>query len=99
MLKCVEWYLNKWRFKMLLGQSDKFPLKPNPASALEVAGQIGLPPSAFLFVGDSAEDIKTAEAAGMYSVGAAWGFRGPKELEENGCRTLVQHPLDILLLL
>jgi phosphoglycolate phosphatase len=99
MLKCVEWYLNKWRFKMLLGQSDNFPLKPDPASALEVAGQIGLPPSAFLFVGDSAEDIKTAEAAGMYSVGAAWGFRGPKELEESGCRKLVHHPLDILSLL
>ena len=28
MLKCVEWYLNKWKFKMLLGQSDNFPLKP-----------------------------------------------------------------------
>jgi len=99
MLKCVERYLNKWRFNVLIGQTDNFPLKPDPASALEVAGQIGLPPSAFLFVGDSAEDIKTAEAAGMYSVGAAWGFRGPKELEESGCRTLAYHPLDVLSLL
>lgn len=99
MLKCVQWYLKKWEFNVLIGQSDKFPLKPDPASALEVAGQIGLPPSAFLFIGDSAEDIKTAEAAGMHSVGAAWGFRGPKELEEAGCRALVQHPLDILSLL
>ncbi len=99
MLRCVEWYLNKWNFKALMGQGDNFPLKPDPASALEVAEQIGLPPSAFLFVGDSAVDIQTAEAAGMHSVGAAWGFRGPKELEENGCRTLVHHPLEILSLL
>jgi phosphoglycolate phosphatase len=99
MLRCVDWYLNKWKFKALMGQSDKFPLKPDPASALEVAEQIGLPPSAFLFVGDSAVDIQTAEAAGMHSVGVTWGFRGPEELEENGCRTLVHHPLDILSLL
>ena len=99
MLKCVDWYLNKWTFKALIGQSDNFPLKPDPASALEVVRRIGLPPSAFLFVGDSAEDVKTAQAAGMHPVGAAWGFRGPKELEESGCRTLVDHPMDILALL
>jgi len=99
MLRCVDFYLKKWRFEVLIGQSDNFPLKPDPASALEAARQIGLPPSAFLFIGDSAVDIKTAEAAGMHSVGAVWGFRGAKELEENGCRTLVQHPLDILSLL
>jgi len=64
-----------------------------------VARRMGLAPSAFLFVGDSAVDIKTAEAAGMHSVGAAWGFRGPQELEEAGCRMLVHHPLDILTLL
>ena len=99
MLRYVGSYLKKWKFKALIGQSDNFPLKPDPASALEVARQIGLPPSTFLFVGDSAVDIKTAKAAGMHSVGAAWGFRGPQELEENGCQTLVHHPLDILSLL
>ena len=99
MLRCADFYLKKWKFEILIGQSDNFPLKPDPASALEVARQMGLPPSAFLFVGDSAVDIKTADAAGMYSVGAGWGFRGPQELEENGCRTLVHHPLDILSLL
>jgi phosphoglycolate phosphatase len=99
MLRCVDWYLNKWKFKALMGQSDKFPLKPDPTSALEVAGQIGMPPSAFLFIGDSAVDIQTAKAAGMHSVGVAWGFRGPQELEEVGCRTLVDHPLEILALL
>ena len=99
MLRCVDWYLRKWKFKALMGQSDKFPLKPDPAAALRVAGQIGLSPSAFLFIGDSSVDIQTAEAAGMHSVGVAWGFRGPKELEEAGCKTLVHHPLDILSLL
>lgn len=99
LLRCVDFYLKKWRFEVIIGQSDSFPLKPDPASALEAAGRIGLPPSAFLFIGDSGVDIRTANAAGMHSVGVVWGFRGVKELEENGCRTLVQHPLDILSLL
>ena len=99
MLRCVEWYLKKWKFEIFMGQSDDFPLKPDPASSLEVARQIGLPPPAFLFIGDSAVDIQTAEAAGMHSVGVTWGFRGPQELKEAGCQTLVHHPLDILSLL
>ncbi len=99
MLKCADFYLRKWQFKILMGQRDNFPLKPDPASALEVAKRIGLPPAAFLLVGDSAVDIETAKAAGMHPVGAAWGFRGPQELQESGCHTLVQQPLDILSLL
>lgn len=99
MLKCADFFLKKWKFEILLGQSDHFPLKPDPASALEVARRVGAPPATMLFVGDSAVDIETAEAAGMYSVGAGWGFRGPQELEESGCRALVRHPLDILSLL
>jgi phosphoglycolate phosphatase len=60
---------------------------------------MGLSPETFLFVGDSAVDMKTAIAAGMHAVGVAWGFKGPQELRENGCRTLVDHPLEILPLL
>jgi phosphoglycolate phosphatase len=43
--------------------------------------------------------MQTATAAGMHAVGVAWGFRGPKELSENGCQTLVNRPLEILPLL
>ena len=92
-------YFDECDFKVVMGQNDHFPVKPNPASALDIARQMGLPPSRFLFVGDSAVDMKTATAAGMHSVGVAWGFRGPKELQENGCQTLVNHPLEILPLL
>jgi phosphoglycolate phosphatase-like HAD superfamily hydrolase len=35
----------------------------------------------------------------MHAVGAGWGFRGPQELVHSGCQTLVNHPLEILLLL
>jgi phosphoglycolate phosphatase len=43
--------------------------------------------------------MQTANAAGMHAVGVGWGFRGPEELLQNGCRTLVNRPSEILPLL
>lgn len=95
-VRYVNAYFADHDFKVVMGQNDRFPVKPDPASALDIARQIGVPPSAFLFVGDSIVDVQTAEAANMYSVGVAWGFRGPEELERGGCRTLVADPMEIL---
>lgn len=94
-VRYVKAYFDPWDFEVVMGQNDHFPVKPDPASALDIARQIGLRPSRFLFVGDSAVDMQTAAAAGMHSVGVAWGFKGPQELVESGCRTLVKHPLEI----
>jgi phosphoglycolate phosphatase len=98
-VRYVNAYFDKWDFKVVMGQNDHFPVKPDPASALDIARQIGLAPESFLFVGDSAVDMRTAAAAGMHAVGAGWGFRGPKELLENGCQALVEYPSEILRLL
>ena len=98
-MRYVKAYFNIQDFKIVMGQSDDFPVKPDPASALYIAQQMDLSPSVFLFVGDSVADMQTAAAAGMHAVGVGWGFKGPKELEENGCQTLVRHPRDILHLL
>ena len=95
-MRYVDAYFDRNDFAVVLGQTDDFPTKPDPASALYIAHQMYLSPSTILFVGDSAVDMQTAASAGMYSVGAAWGFKGPRELEDNGCRTLVRHPMEIL---
>lgn len=92
---CVEKLLNQWRFDPIIGQSNRYPKKPAPDSALAIAHDMDIPSSAVLFVGDSGVDMQTAVAAGMLPVGAAWGFRPEKELLENGCRFLARHPLDI----
>lgn len=98
-VRYVKAYFPAVTFLPVMGQNDNFPVKPDPASALEIARQIGLPPSAFLFVGDSVVDVQTAAAAGMHAAGVAWGFRGPKALSDEGCQTLVNHPSEILGLL
>lgn len=97
--RCVNDLLPNCTFEVVLGYRDAVPLKPDPASALEVAKRLNIPPVDFLFLGDSAVDMKTAIAAGMYPVGVLWGFRPIEELQENGAQALIERPLEILNLL
>ena len=97
--QCVEYFLPRWPFQVVMGNRDGVPLKPDPRAALEVAERMGIEPGRFLYLGDSGVDMKTALGAGMYGVGVLWGFRGRAELEETGARAIVSHPREVLELL
>jgi phosphoglycolate phosphatase len=43
--------------------------------------------------------MKTAIAAGMYPVGALWGFRTADELLAGGAWAFIQHPSELLSLI
>jgi phosphoglycolate phosphatase len=96
---CVSELLFNWQFEAVLGQRENVPRKPDPAGALEIAERLNLVPSEFLYLGDSAVDMKTAVAASMFAVGVTWGFRTADELQQNGCKVLVDQPLEVLDLL
>jgi len=76
-------------FALVRGGLEGVPSKPDPASALEAALACGVAPGECAFVGDSDVDMKTATAAGMLPVGAAWGFRGEVELRASGAAAIV----------
>jgi phosphoglycolate phosphatase len=97
--RCVTDLLSTWAFAAVVGESDTVPQKPDPAGALKVAECLNIPPADFLYLGDSAIDMKTAIAAGMFPVGVLWGFRPMEELKENGAQALIERPLEILNLL
>lgn len=97
--RCVTEFLPDWTFDMILGQRDSFPRKPDPAGAKEIAKCMNVPPSHFIYLGDTAVDMKTAVAAGMFPVGALWGFRTGGELLENGAKVLIKRPKELLNLL
>jgi phosphoglycolate phosphatase len=88
-----------WRFDAVVGERAPVPKKPDPAAALEIARLLAVPPREFLYVGDTNTDMKTANAAGMFAVGALWGFREVRELIANGAKVLVARPMDVLKLL
>jgi len=92
----VDKLLAAWTFEKVIGVSSRFPKKPDPTGALSIVADLNLDKKNCLYVGDSGVDMQTAAAAGIFSVGVAWGFRAVSELMENGCRFLARHPLDVL---
>ena len=97
--KCMDGFLSAWNFDVVFGQRDDVPRKPDPAGALEIAEQLNISPSNFLYLGDTETDVKTSIAAGMFPVGVLWGFRSSEELQESGAKVLIKRPLEALDLL
>lgn len=97
--RCVKELLPQWTFDLVLGQREGVPRKPDPAGALEIARQFQCSPSEFLYVGDTSIDMRTASAARIFAVGVLWGFRTKEELQQNGARALLTHPMGIMPLL
>ncbi len=93
---CVTALLSNWNFGVVFGQRDSVPRKPNPQAALEIAKKLSISPSNFIYLGDTAIDMKTAVSAGMFPVGVAWGFRPVKELKENGACVIIDKPIQLL---
>ena len=92
-------FFPKCDFACIMGSRPEIPRKPVPVGAATIAGFLGVAPEKFMYLGDTCTDMKTASGAGMYPVGALWGFRGAEELSDNGARTLIETPLDLLNLL
>jgi phosphoglycolate phosphatase len=94
---CVRQYFAGYDFAAVLGEGEGVPLKPDPSGALEITRRLGIPPAEFVFVGDTGIDMETAVRAGMFPLGALWGFRPEKELIESGAVETITRPMDMLL--
>jgi phosphoglycolate phosphatase len=88
--------LPRWRFDAVVGARANWPHKPDPAAALEIAKAVGVDPARFLYLGDTNTDMRTAVAAGMFPVGALWGFRTADELQASGAKALAAKPGDVM---
>ena len=88
--------LPRWSFHPVCGAHPDVPRKPDPAAALHIAATLGFRPEQCLYLGDTDTDMQTATRAGMYALGATWGFRSGDELRQSGARALLAEPLDLL---
>ncbi len=86
------------KFAGVFGEREGIPKKPDPQTALEIAGMMGLAPEEVIYIGDSGADIHTGKNAGMATGGVLWGFRGEEELSDNGTDYIMRVPEDILVL-
>jgi phosphoglycolate phosphatase len=96
---CVNELLPHWKFDLIQGVSDTVPPKPDPIGATLVTETFGIPAGEFIYVGDTAIDMKTGTGAGMFTVGVLWGFRKADELNDNGAMKLISQPGELIDLL
>jgi phosphoglycolate phosphatase len=82
--------LGSFFFQVYGGNS--FPTKkPDPQGALALLKEAGRKPSQAVMIGDSANDVLTAQNAGMFSVGLTYGL-SPATLEQVPPDVLIDRP-------
>ena len=70
--------------------------KPSPDGVYAIMERLSAKAEETVFIGDSEVDIRTAENAGVDCLAVTWGFRDKQELIENGGKTLVATPKELL---
>lgn len=95
-IQCAEAFLKPWPFDVVFGIRNQVPKKPDPTAAIEIATILNIPPTDFLYVGDTGVDMKTAVSAGMFPIGVLWGFRLKDELVSSGAKGIISHPSELL---
>jgi phosphoglycolate phosphatase len=95
-VQCVQEFLPNHHFTVVMGHKQGKPTKPNPEGALEVARQLKLQSAEIAYLGDTSVDMQTACNAGMYPIGAAWGFRSVEELKAHGAKKIISRPEELL---
>lgn len=87
--RLVAKFFGDVEFVAIEGNREGAPLKPDPQVVDNIIAKSGVERSQVVMVGDSGIDIATARAAGIDSIGVAWGFRYAEELYEAGATNVV----------
>ena len=95
-IRVIEYLFGKDVFDVLHGQIEGVPIKPDPAGAFRIMEQMRVTAEEVLYLGDTATDMKTGKGAGLFTIGALWGFRKREELEESHADAIIGHPMELL---
>ena len=87
--RLVSKFFSDIDFVAVEGNREGAPLKPDPQIVTGILSRTGIALERAVMIGDSGIDIRTAQAAGIDSIGVAWGFRFAEELYEAGAERVV----------
>ena len=79
--KIVEYY--GWNVGTIVGFHDVQNRKPHPDPINLALHRLGVPSANAVCAGDRPDDTAAARAAGVFSIGAAWGSLEPEALEDS----------------
>jgi phosphoglycolate phosphatase len=68
---------------------DHSPSKPHPGMLLRAMKEAGAKPQETVMIGDTTFDMELGKAAGVATVGVAWGYHDPAELVEAGAHAMI----------
>ena len=86
-------------FDAVYGAFEDLPKKPDPILLNKIMNELEGDKEKSIYVGDTDCDMQTGKNAGIFTVGALWGFRTEDELLKNGADFIAKQPLDIYSLL
>ncbi|WP_349293852.1 phosphoglycolate phosphatase [Stutzerimonas frequens] len=69
-------------FAWLVGGDTLPQQKPDPAALFWVMDKVGATPAESLFIGDSRNDVRAAQAAGVPCIGLSYGYNHGRPIEE-----------------
>lgn len=78
-----------------LQTADRHPSKPDPAMIYAAMAEAGASPETSVMIGDTSFDMAMGAAAGVRSIGVAWGYHAPDELRDAGALAVAEHPHDL----
>ncbi|MBP7000218.1 HAD-IA family hydrolase [Amaricoccus sp.] len=70
--------------------ADGHPSKPHPSMLRAALAETGCAPEAAAMVGDTAFDIEMGRAAGLATIGVAWGYHPRARLEAAGADVVIE---------
>ncbi|MCF6764507.1 HAD-IA family hydrolase [Thiotrichales bacterium 19S3-7] len=82
--------------ELIICQDDLPRHKPDPLPLEEICQRCGILPNEALFVGDSLNDMKAANAAGLYGVFVTYGYGNCNQLKASGIKSGIINHLDEL---
>lgn len=82
--------------KVAIGEAEGVLKKPAPDTVFKAIRELGATAERTVYVGDSEVDVKTAQNAGIISIGVTWGFRGRAVLEQEGADYIIDSPEELM---
>ncbi|HET9070146.1 MAG TPA: HAD-IA family hydrolase, partial [Amaricoccus sp.] len=70
--------------------ADDHPSKPHPSMLLAALAATGVEPGRAVMVGDTEFDVAMGRAAGMATIGVAWGYHRPERLRGAGADAVIE---------
>ena len=98
-LRITEGLKVKDQFAAIEGPLDQSDLKPDPGMLWRILDDLAVPPEAAMLVGDSTNDVRAAQAAGMYACAVGYGYGNREKVLALNPDYYCEKPDDLLSLL